>query len=462
MVPTMGHFQYPPHLSGGDGKGHGFGQRPNVIWLLTDQHRHHAMGYAGDPNLHTPAIDDLCHLGLRCGRGTVSGYPLCCPFRGSLLTSRWPHHCIPVHEAPMPEGMPTVANPFKDAGYHTAWFGKWHVDGCKEKDGLAAFWIVPPHRRGGFDEWVGYENNNSQWNTWVHGGEGPGAFLERLDGWETDCLTDRFVAYLERRATAGTPFFAALSVQPPHWPCQAPPEFRRLRADQIRLRPNVPPGSAAEARAREAGPGYYGMIENWDRNVARISATLRRLGMYENTHILLFADHGEMLGSQGMFGKVGPYEESIRTPFLFAGGGQYDRCRRGLTDALINHVDIAPTSLGLAGIPVPPWMAGHDWSHVRTGAQPTRQDPDSAFIQSMEYREESPPYRAVVTRDGWKYTCTPQAPWLLYNLNDDPFEMANRIHTKVAAERERRAALHQRLARWIIETGDTFTLPPQP
>ena len=123
-------------------------------------------------------------------RGAVAGCPLCCPFRGSLLTGRYPHECVPGHEYRMPPEQPTVAHAFGEAGYHAAYFGKWHLDGWHERDGRAALHVVPPERRGGFDEWVGYENNNSQWDCWVHGGDGADDRPYRLPGYETDCLTD--------------------------------------------------------------------------------------------------------------------------------------------------------------------------------------------------------------------------------------------------------------------------------
>ncbi len=456
----MGHFHIPEGREGADAVGHGLPERTNVIWLLTDQQRHHAQGFVGDPNLHTPAIDDLAAHGRYCPNGAVSGYALCCPFRGSLLTSRWPHHCIPHHEDPMPDGLPTVADAFDAAGYHTSWFGKWHVDGGRERDGRAAYWIVPPERRGNFAEWVGYENNNDQWDCWVHGGEGDEAFHRRLPGYETDALTDLLIDYLERRTATEPerPFFAALSVQPPHWHCQCPDEYRRLRADEVTLRPNVPPGSLAERRARFDGPGYYGMIENWSVNVSRVMAALRRLGLYERTHVMVFADHGEMLGSHGLFGKVVPHEESIRVPFIMGGCGCYTRCVTGATDALINHVDIAPTSLGLAGIDAPDWMCGYDWSHLRRGGEPVRPEPDATLVQSIGPREFSPGYRAVVTRDGWKYAVTDRGPWLMYNLRDDPYEMANLVDVPKRPVQEQRKHLQARLDELLRETGDPF--PP--
>ena len=122
--------------------------KPNVIWLFGDQHRAQALACNGDPNVRTPNIDNLAASGVNF-TSAVSGFPLCCPFRGSLLTGRYPHHCVPGHEYPIPEGQPTIANVLRDNGYHTAWFGKWHLGGFHERDGRAAMYhrAARPARR---------------------------------------------------------------------------------------------------------------------------------------------------------------------------------------------------------------------------------------------------------------------------------------------------------------------------
>lgn len=173
----------------------------NAIWIFGDQHRAQALSCNGDPNLSTPNIDRLAIEGQNFERA-VSGFPLCCPFRGSLLTSRYPHECVPGHEYPLPPDMPTIAHVFNDHGFDTAYFGKWHLGGFKERNGRAAMHIIPPDRRGGFKTWVGYENNNSQWDCWVHGGEGADAFHYRLPGYETDALTDMLIDYIRRQGAA--------------------------------------------------------------------------------------------------------------------------------------------------------------------------------------------------------------------------------------------------------------------
>ncbi len=438
----------------------------NAIWVFGDQHRAQALSCNGDPNLSTPNLDRLAAEGQNCDRA-VSGFPLCCPFRGSLLTSRYPHECVPGHEYPLPPDMPTVADVFNDHGFDTAYFGKWHLGGFKERNGRAAHYIIPPDQRGHFNTWIGYENNNSQWDCWVHGGAGEDAFHYRLPGYETDALTDMLIDYIRRQGEARaagqtTPFFAVLSVQPPHNPYVAPePWMARHVPGQIALRPNVPPVGWVEARARRELAGAYAQIENLDWNFGRVRRALAEAGLDLDTHILFFSDHGDIHGSHGQFLKTAPWEESIRVPFIIGGLHPQYEGRTGRPDVLINHVDVAPTTLGLCGIDKPDWMRGYDYSGIRLKSRPQVGVPDSAFIQSViptgHGDSVDRPWRAVVTRDGWKYVVLEGQPWLMFNLNDDPYELANLAHnTRFGTERKH---LQDRLAQWIDETGDCFVLP---
>ncbi len=442
-------------------------ERPNVIWLVGDQHRAQALSCNGDPHVSTPNIDNLSTLGMNFER-TVSGFPLCCPFRGTMLTGRWSHHCVPGHEYPLPKGQPTIAKPFKDAGYHTAYFGKWHVDGWHESDGRAAFHIIPPERRGGFDVWTGYENNNSQYDCWVHGGQGKDAFHYRLPGYETDELSNLLINYIKERgrlnsAGRGQPFFAALNVQPPHNPYVAPEEYLgRHRPAELEMRPNVPEVESVQSQARRELAGYYGMIENWDWNIGRIRKALDDAGLAFNTHLVFFSDHGDMHGSHGMYRKTNPFEESIRVPFIIGGERmRYDNRADGRTSTLLNAVDIAPTTLGLCGIKPPNWMEGSDYSGERLRDRDRPSQPDSAYLQLVVPTGHgdsiNKPYRGVVTADGWKYVAFEGVSWLLYNLNEDPYEQANLAHNnRYRAERKRSI---ERVRQWAADTGDKFTLP---
>jgi arylsulfatase A-like enzyme len=440
---------------------------PNILWIFGDQHPAHALSCNGDPNLNTPELDRLASEGQNWQQA-VSGFPLCCPYRGALLTSRYPHECVPGHERQLPPQMPTIAHAFNAHGYDTAWFGKWHLDGFEERNGRAAMHIVPPERRGGFKTWVGYENNNSQWDCWVHGGAGADAFHYRLPGYESDCLTDLLLDYIADRsqlkaAGQARPFFAVLSVQPPHDPYLAPAAWmQRHTPAQVQLRPNVPPIERIRQEAQRELAGAYAMIENLDWNVGRIRQALGEAGLADETHILYFSDHGDLHGAHGQFRKTAPWEEAVRVPFIVGGLRPRYQALGGRPQALINHVDVAPTSLGLCGLPVPAWMRGADLSGVRLAQNAAPSLPDSAYLQCVIPTGHSDsvdrPWRGVITADGWKYVALEGQPWLLFNLNEDPYEQANHAHnTRYAAERRR---LNERLRQWVADTGDTFALPP--
>jgi arylsulfatase A-like enzyme len=443
--------------------------KPNVIWFFGDQHRAQALGCNGDANARTPNIDNMAYIGAQFTQA-VSGFPLCCPFRGSLVTGRYPHHCVPGHEYPLPDGQPTITEPLKQAGYRTAWFGKWHLGGHHERNGRGAMFIVPPEKRGGFETWVGYENNNSQYDCWVHGGVGKDAFHYRLPGYETDALTDLLIRYIreraaEQRAGRGAPFFAACSVQPPHDPYVAPgPNRTQWNAGNLRFRENVPPIRGVREQAARELSGYYGMVENLDFNLGRVMQALQQEGVAFNTHVLFFSDHGDMLGSHGMFRKTNPLEEAIRIPFFIAGEQPtYEGRFAGRIPALLNAPDIAPTTLGLCGLARPKWMEGRDLSgfRLRPAGTPPPQAPDSAYLQNVVPTGHgdsiNKPYRGVVTREGWKYVCFDGASWLLFNLNEDPFELVNLAHnSRYRAERRKLIA---RVRQWAADTGDQFNFP---
>lgn len=451
-------------------------RRPNIIWVFGDQHRAQALGHRGDANVRTPNLDNLARHGQRFD-AAVAGAPWCCPFRGALLTGQYPHQCgVTQTPGALDPARPTITQPLREAGYHTAYIGKWHLSGSNLRR------LVPSTHRGGFDFWLGYENANNQHETYVHGTgqETP----RRLPGYETDSLTDLLLGHLDDHlgttgpdAVAGEdyqPFFAVLSVQPPHSPYAPPTALGGAGAARnpasVQLRPNVPPVPWIREKAALDLDGYYGMVENLDQNLGRLREHLKRRRVDQDTWIIFFSDHGDMLGSHGQWEKSSPWEESIRIPFIVARLGGHDRVRVGINDAPLNHVDIAPTTLGLCGLTAPDWMVGHDYAGrcLKANDPWFRDAPDSACEPASAYLQQIPrkyhphsvnvAWRGVVTRDGWKLVCQPGHFWLLHRLTDDPYELANYAHDEAfAADRDRCLAL---LQEWIDRTGDDFELPP--
>jgi len=439
-------------------------KKANVIWIIGDQHRGQALSCMGDINVNTPNIDLLAIYGVNFTQAR-SGYPLCCPFRGSMLTSKYPHNCVTGHEYRMNPQQSTIAHVFNDCGYDTAYFGKWHLDGYKEDNGRAAHHIVPCGARGGFKKWLGYENNNSQWDCWIHGNINEGEVNYRLEGYETDSLTDIFIDYLKGKSdnTKEDPFFAVLSVQPPHNPYAAPAEFmQKHHPSKIHLRPNVPDVSIITDKAQTDMAGYYAQIENLDYNIGRIMQFLKESNLLYNTHVIYFSDHGDMHGSHGQFKKTYPYEESVRIPFIIGGAGmEYAPFKTDNSHALVNHVDIAPTTLGLCNIPVPEWMEGFDYSGYRMIKNNNNDEPDCVYIESIlpthHHDSVEYPWRGIITNDNWKYVCFENMHWLLFNLNDDPYERINLAYNpKYARER---TFLLKKIKQHAKKHNDEFNFP---
>jgi arylsulfatase A-like enzyme len=424
----------------------------NVIWIVADQMRAQATGYAGDPNARTPNLDRLAAEGTNFTHA-VSGSPLCSPFRGALMTGRYPHNNgVTGNRYPLDENARTVAHAFADAGYRTCYVGKWHLDG--DRPGVVPTWdsdqsqLVPSHRRGGFADWWAYENRNRPFDCRLHtdAGRVP-AGMSVVDS--ADGMARFFVDWLREHAT--DPVFAVLSVQPPHNPYTAPAEeMARYSPGRIQLRPNVPDIPRVTERARRDLAGYHAAIERLDHNVGRVRATLDELGLTDDTYLMFFSDHGDLHGSHGQWRKTAPWEESIRIPFLVGGPSREHQNA--------NRQDVP---LGLCGIPVPADMEGTDYGRLVTtpGMRPPTWDgpPDSAYL-SLPVPPGHPQsvdtgWRGVVTRDGWKYACFDDRPWLLFNLHEDPYELVNLAHDP--GYHAIRARLRDRLGQWIDQTGDT-------
>lgn len=435
--------------------------RTNVIWIFGDQHRGQALGYRGDPNVATPRLDALAEEGVSYDRA-ITNCPLCSPARGTLLTGRYPHAAVSGHQRQLDPKQPTIAHAFNDAGYHTAYFGKWHLDGFDEATGLAGLHEVPKERRGGFQQWLGYENNNAPWDCRVHGDHPGYQKPTRLQGFETDALTDLFIEHLEGRAEAGSPFFASLSVQPPHDPYLAPAGFNRGRnAGSIVLRANVPPIARCDEQARRELSGYYSSIENLDYNVGRIVDALDQTRLADDTIIMFFSDHGDQLGSHGQFRKTGPFQESLSVPLIISGQRKRYKYMYPNSGHAVSLVDLVPTTLSLCDLPIPGWVQGSDFSATFARERSTPPPPVAAFFGLFEPtghpNSMDRAFRGVISGDGWKYVVVEGSPFMLHNLNEDPYEQANHVFNPCYSEERER--LHGMLKRHLDKVSDPFVLP---
>ncbi|MFT4688974.1 MAG: arylsulfatase A-like enzyme [Limisphaerales bacterium] len=427
-------------------------KRPNILYLFSDQWRASDHGYAGNREVHTPNLDKLAGESLNFTHA-VSGIPVCCPHRASLLTGQRPlSHGLYLNDLALTTEHRSVAHCLNDAGYSTGYIGKWHIDGR----GRSAF--TPEDRRQGFQFWRGLECTHNYKKSFYYG-ETP----ERIpwEGYEPFPQTRMAQEYLEDRAKEqdADPFAMFVSWGPPHAPYQTAPEkHRKMYAGlTLTLRDNVPAEQAVQAEKDYLG--YYAHMTALDECVGDLMKTLEATGLAENTIVVYTSDHGDMLHSHGFMKKQQPWDESLRVPFLVRWPAGMGRKKRE-TAARIDTPDIMPTLLGLCGEGerIPDAVEGRDLSGVIRGSE--RPDLDYAPIMTCpapfgqwSRARGGREYRGVRTCR-WTYCKDLKGPWLLYDNEADPFQKRNLAGVSAHAKKQRE--LEDLLRSRLQETGDEF------
>jgi arylsulfatase A-like enzyme len=422
---------------------------PNVLFILADQWRAQALGWAGDVNAKTPELDRLAGESVTFDQA-VSSVPVCCPYRATLMTSRYPMETgVFLNDVNLAQDPHALGRMFKQASYDTGYIGKWHLDGqgCR----LA---FTPPERRQGFTRWAAIECTHDYNNSVYYAGD-DGTTRLTWPGYDAIAQTQEMQRWITERDPS-VPFFYFLSCGPPHDPYNtAPPEYAALfTPDAIQLRPNVPATYADEARANLAG--YYAHMAAVDYCVGQLLGTLDTLGIADDTIVVFTSDHGEMHRSQGEQWKEQPWDESLLVPFILRYPRALGRTGRTVPMGLVT-VDIMPTLLGLAGLEPPPAIRGRDLSPIlRREAAP---DPEPALImcvwpfgvwnRSLGGLE----YRGLRT-DRFTYVRNLMGPWLFYDNASDPYQLNNLVGVPDAAAVQ--ADLDAQLAVRLAEIGDPF------
>jgi arylsulfatase A-like enzyme len=226
------------------------------------------------------------------------------------------------------------------------------------------------------------------------------------------------------------------------------------RPEQIALRPNVP--AEKQEAARRDLAGYYAHCSALDECVGRIIATLAECGLEDDTVLVFTSDHGDMLGSQGTQRKQRPWDESIRVPLLLRWPGGLGRDGRKLPTP-INTPDIMPTLLGLCEIEIPATAEGTDHSRLLRGETPDADEPVLIMCASPfgEWTREhgGREYRGIRTVR-YTYVRTLDGPWLLFDNQEDPYQMENLCDRPQHAALQ--ADLEAKLKRKLQETHDDF------
>lgn len=420
-------------------------KKPNVLFVLADQWRAQACGYAGDPNLKgmTPNLDRLAGESVNLVNA-VSNCPVCTPYRASLLTGQYPlTHGLFLNDLCLSNEATSIAQVYNKAGYDTGFIGKWHLDG----HGRSAY--IPKERRQGFEYWKVLECSHSYNHSFYY--EKDDSTRKIWSGYDVFAQTKDAQSYIRARADKSRPFMLVLSWGPPHNPYQTAPESYRalFPKEKVVQRPNV------EGDFKGDLAGYYAHIAALDKSLGDLIKIIDEMGMREDTIVVFTSDHGDMLGSRGMSRKQKPWDESIRVPFLL----RYPKVHAGGRELEfpLGTPDIMPTLLGLCGIDIPDSVEGSDYSAVFSGA--AEPEDHAALIECPSPFGEwkrirgGREYRGLRTKR-YTYVCDLQGPWLMYDNDNDPYQQNNLINNPAHDVLQKR--LDQRLKKMLKERGDTF------
>lgn len=460
------------------------GDKPNLLFLWTDQQRADTLAVNGNHRFHMPNLNALAGRSIAFGR-CYDTQPVCTPARSSVMTGLWPHTngCITNNIALRPDTrtMPELLN---DAAYRTGYIGKWHLG-----DEVFA--------QHGFQEWVSIEdiytghfspgrdqNARSSYHHFLaqlgykpDSSEGKFsrgfAVRRRIDHCKPAFMaaeSSRFI--LNHRAEPWmlyvnflephTPFFGPLNdlhseeeapvpANYPGLPVEREPErYQRTRREQHK---NGNEGQDLKTRAgwQRLNRNYAGLCAQVDLAVGQILDALEVSGQANNTIIVFTSDHGEMMGSHSLYAKGVLYEEAVRVPLLLH--VPYRQNRKIWVEHPVSHIDLAPTLLGLLGSKAGEGLPGESLL-AYAGAGKRRED--HVYIE-WHTPPGGPNARAVVSPEGWKLGLYDKDNCLLFNRHDDPLEMRNLYYRPEGAAAARK--LRGKIEDWQRRTADRQMLP---
>lgn len=431
---------------------------PNILIILTDQQTNDAISYLGNPHLATPAMDQLAAEGTYFTASYCTS-PVCGPARSSLITGRMPHETGVVwNSTHIDSSLPTIGHLFQDAGYQTAWAGKWHLPQAypakTKMDSVAGFRVIP------------FQSLDEAWDL----------------GADTDGpIADAAVQYI-RAYNEEAPFLLAVSLHNPHDICYVPrrPEDY-ARADELDSLPPLPPNFEiaedepeflAEKRlmdhygdelllTSDYSPEdwraylyhYYRFTEMVDKEIGKILQALTDKGLDENTIVVLTSEHGDGAAAHRWAAKLSLYDEAATVPFIIRWKGHIPSGSIN-RDQLVSGMDLAPTLLDYARVENNVQFTGKSLKPVLE--DPRKKLRDYLVVQLADDKLDSSRHARLIRNRRYKYNLYNQGERneQLFDLWEDPGETDNLAYKEsyLPVKDELKTAL----STWIRESGDPF------
>ena len=434
--------------------------RPNILFMIADDHRRDAIGAMGDPTVQTPTMDALAEDGTVFNNAYIMGGmsgAVCVPSRACVHTGVNIFGTSMTREpgtgglGTLRPELATLAGTFRDAGYDTFATGKWHND-------KTSFHKSFSH---GANIFFGGMSNHLKVPIQQYDPTGEYANNRRAigDGFSTELFSDAAIDFLENHE-GGNPFFLYLSFTSPHDPRMAPAPYDAMYPpEEMPVPPNFMPMHSfdnGEMRIRDENlapfprtpeivqqhiSDYYAMITHQDAHMARVLEALERSGQAENTIVVYTADHGLGVGQHGLLGKQNLYDHSVCVPCILRGP---DIPAGQRIDSLVYSYDLFPTLCNLTDIAIPDTVESSSLAPLVAGGK-------SAVRNSVysAYRH----IQRMVRAGDWKLIRYPEAGQTqLFNVKEDPWETRNLADEPPYAAVRR--SLNHELHGWMQQIDD--------
>ena len=459
-------------------------ERPNVLFILTDDQRWDCLGLAGHSQLKTPNIDRLGQEGVYF-KNAFCTTSLCSPSRASILSGLYAHsHGVTNNFTEYPDSMKTFPSELHKAGYTTAYIGKYHMG--EEND----------EPRPGYDYFVTHKGQGQYFDTEFNFN---GKERRVAPGYYTTVVTDMALDWIKGQESGDKPWCLLLGHKAPHsfyfpeekyqhvfdgvpfpypdtafhledkprWIKERLYTWHGIYGPLFDWRKEFPDDSAAGVKDFEAMTrAYWGTILSVDDSVGRLVDHLKASGQLDNTVIVFMSDNGLLNGEHGMVDKRTMHEPSIRIVQVARFPGLTPTSMPKVIDQQVLTVDLAPSILELCGAPALPDIHGHSWVKL---VQQGDADWRTAWFYHYNYEKQFPytPNVRGVRTDEWKYVHYPHGDGSpdrhmaeLYRIREDPLEDHNLINDPALQETVK--DLQKQLASLMAETGLTLETDKMP
>ncbi|MBW1846326.1 MAG: sulfatase [Deltaproteobacteria bacterium] len=415
---------FPSSLLAGKGR-----KKPNIVFILTDDHRWDCLGVMGHPFLQTPNMDRLANEGMLFENAFVTT-SLCSPSRASFLTGQYASvHGVKNNFSHWDENKnKTFMEHLKNGGYDTGFVGKWHMPGGSLPN-------LP-----GVDLFVSFTKKDGQgdyFNCPIYVNH---ELTPNRKPYITEELTDYAIDFVKQERE--NPFCLYLSHKAVHHDWKPPEHLKGIykNADLSHLAPesdkyntwtNLNWLEGTMGNMHNVYRRYCECLTSVDEQVGRLIDTLEQKGILDDTIIVYAGDNGYIWGEHRLYAKHHPYEESIRIPYIVRPPKGYmtDTGRRA--DQMILNIDLAPTLLNMAGIPIPGAMQGESFLPILNSANASgRKSWVYELFRDFPFGGRVPPHKALRTNRykyiDWELCNTPE----VYDLQEDPRELNNLFGTE--------------------------------